>query len=126
MGSDFAQDYQSNQDLFRSLAIGCTFNNTSRIDFVQNKFKRVGEPTEAALKVFAEKICGKPTSSSNAFDFEKEIQKKLDSIAKLDFTSERKSMSTVVTGYKNGKDLLLKGAPDRIMDKCTSYMGLGG
>jgi magnesium-transporting ATPase (P-type) len=31
-------------------------------------------------------------------------------------------MSTLVTGYKNTKDLLLKGAPDRIIDKCISYM----
>jgi len=31
-------------------------------------------------------------------------------------------MSTLVKGYKNAKDLLLKGAPDRIIDKCISYM----
>jgi magnesium-transporting ATPase (P-type) len=35
-------------------------------------------------------------------------------------------MSTLVTGYKNEKDLLLKGAPDRIIKKCTHYMGLEG
>jgi len=33
-------------------------------------------------------------------------------------------MSTVVTGYKNVRDLLLKGAPDRILNKCSSYMRL--
>jgi len=32
-------------------------------------------------------------------------------------------MSTLVSGYKNTKDLLLKGAPDRIIDKCISYSG---
>jgi magnesium-transporting ATPase (P-type) len=31
-------------------------------------------------------------------------------------------MSTVVTGYRNEKDLLLKGAPDRILDKCKKFM----
>jgi magnesium-transporting ATPase (P-type) len=33
-------------------------------------------------------------------------------------------MSTIVTGYRNEKDLLLKGAPDRILNKCNSYMRL--
>lgn len=31
-------------------------------------------------------------------------------------------MSTVVSGYKNDKDLLIKGAPDRIVEKCVSFM----
>jgi magnesium-transporting ATPase (P-type) len=39
-------------------------------------------------------------------------------IATLDFSSDRKAMSTIITGYRNEKDLLLKGAPDRILAKC--------
>lgn len=35
-------------------------------------------------------------------------------------------MSTIVTGYKESKDLLLKGAPDRIIRKCTKYDSLDG
>jgi hypothetical protein len=35
-------------------------------------------------------------------------------------------MSTVVTGYRSEKDLLLKGAPDRILNKCTTFMTLNG
>lgn len=34
-------------------------------------------------------------------------------------------MSTVVSGYKNDKDTLMKGAPDRILEKCTSFISLG-
>jgi magnesium-transporting ATPase (P-type) len=45
-------------------------------------------------------------------------------IAQLDFTSKRKTMSTIVTGYQNNRDLLLKGAPDRVLAKCNSYMRL--
>lgn len=56
--------------MFKSFAIGCTVNNTSRIDYENGAFKRVGEPTEAALKVLAEKICGNPTNVQNAFEFE--------------------------------------------------------
>ena len=48
-----------------------------------------------------------------------------EKIATLDFTSERKAMSTIV--LTNGtKKTLLKGAPDRILKKCTSYNSLDG
>jgi magnesium-transporting ATPase (P-type) len=33
-------------------------------------------------------------------------------------------MSTIVSGYKNHRDLLLKGAPDRVIAKCSSYYRL--
>lgn len=45
-------------------------------------------------------------------------------VAKLDFTSKRKTMSTIVEGYINTRDLLLKGAPDRVLAKCNSYLRL--
>jgi magnesium-transporting ATPase (P-type) len=67
------------------------------------------------MKVLAEKICGTPVDNKTAFDFNKKMNGKLSTIATLDFTSERKSMSTIVSGYKNEKDTLLKGAPDRII-----------
>lgn len=35
-------------------------------------------------------------------------------------------MSTIVTGYKNTKDMLLKGAPDRVIEKCTKFMSFEG
>lgn len=46
-------------------------NNNSRIDVKGGKFERVGEPTEAALKVLAEKIAGEPLDLNSAFNFEK-------------------------------------------------------
>jgi magnesium-transporting ATPase (P-type) len=119
-------DLKKNSDIFESLATGCTFNSSARIDFVEDNYKRVGEPTEAAMKVLAEKICGTPVDAKTAFDFNKKMNAKLKTIATLDFTSERKAMSTIVTGYKNEKDTLLKGAPDRIIQKCTNYMSLSG
>jgi magnesium-transporting ATPase (P-type) len=40
----------------------------------------------------------------------------------LDFTSERKSMSTVVRGLEaQGNTLLLKGAPERVIEKSNTY-----
>jgi len=50
----------------------------------------------------------------------------LNTVASLDFTSKRKCMSTIVTGYKEEKDLLLKGAPDRVINKCSQYQSFDG
>ena len=86
--------------LFTALATVCTYNNRAKIDVSGNKFERIGEPTEAALKVFAEKLCGSAIDPANAFNFERQVQAKLSTVATLDFTSERKAMSTVVNGYK--------------------------
>jgi Ca2+-transporting ATPase len=55
-------------------------------------------------------------------EFDTKCKSTIVKIATLDFTSERKSMSTVVSGYKNEKDLLLKGAPDRVIEKCVTFM----
>jgi len=35
-------------------------------------------------------------------------------------------MSTIISGYKNKVDMLIKGAPDRILAGCTSYMSFEG
>jgi len=126
-GSSFKLDFKSGMvPIFGSIAIGCTINNAASVQHKDGQYVRIGEPTDAALKVFAEKLCGEATDSTNAFDFEKKAQSAVKKIATLDFSSERKAMSTVVTGYRNEKDLLLKGAPDRILDKCTNFMSISG
>mmetsp|Transcript_3602 Transcript_3602/g.6125 ORF Transcript_3602/g.6125 Transcript_3602/m.6125 type:complete len:913 (-) Transcript_3602:36-2774(-) len=124
--SDFGQDYAAHRELFDSIALGCTVNNNASVSVEGTSFKRMGEPTEAALKVLAEKISGQPKDVSSAFSFSEAAAKRVKTIAQLDFTSERKAMSSIVSGHKNEKDLLLKGAPDRVIQKCTSIMGLKG
>jgi len=49
-------------------------------------------------------------------------------VATLDFSSERKTMSKIVTGYNgnNSNTVLLKGAPERVIDKCTKIMKENG
>jgi Ca2+-transporting ATPase len=42
--------------ILRDIAVVCALNNKSEIRFEDGKFVKVGEPTEAALKVTAEKI----------------------------------------------------------------------
>jgi len=56
--------------LFHSFATGCTVNNVATINTAGGKFERLGEPTEAALKVLAEKIAGEPNDVNSAFDFD--------------------------------------------------------
>jgi len=50
------------------------------------------------------------------------LDSQIKKIATLDFSSERKTMSTVVTGYdgKASNTVLLKGAPERVIEKCSS------
>lgn len=102
----------------------------SRILLQDGHYKIQGEPTEAALKVFAEKLAynsgndGKLDFKNSASPFSDLICQSTTKVATLDFSSERKCMSTVVTGYKKIKNnvVLLKGAPERVIEKCNSVI----
>jgi magnesium-transporting ATPase (P-type) len=85
-----------------------------------NQWTRVGEPTEAALKVLAEKM--NIDANKKGTSYSDSRNKEVSKVATLDFTSERKAMSTVVKGYKQNQDLLIKGAPDRIIEKCAAFV----
>ena len=92
------------------------------------KYKIQGEPTEAALKVFAEKLAynrgadGKLPFKTSATPFSDQISQKITKVATLDFSSERKCMSTIINGYNQFSNnvVLLKGAPERVIEKCNS------
>jgi len=70
----------------------------------------VGDPTEGAINVAAEKFGLKKE------DIEKENQRK----GEIPFTSERKMMSTV-NKYESGYILCVKGAPEIVLEKCTKF-----
>jgi len=59
-------------DMIERLSIGSVFNNTSRVyaDKSTGTFVKHGEPTEAALKVLADKLMGEPNDISSAFKYE--------------------------------------------------------
>jgi|LauGreDrversion4_2_1035121.scaffolds.fasta_scaffold54170_5 hypothetical protein len=46
----------SKTPLLKDIAIVCALNNVSNIYYSDGQFNRQGEPTEVALKVFAEKL----------------------------------------------------------------------
>jgi magnesium-transporting ATPase (P-type) len=81
------------------------------------------------MKVLAEKLgqydvkLGKTDLTKTPTAYSDLLWKSHKKIATLDFTSERKTMSIVLTGYKGhaGNTLLLKGAPERVIEKCLTY-----
>lgn len=104
------QVLKMNSDMFekvasiREIAAVCTLNNKSDIVYEESNFAKQGEPTEAALKVAAEKL-GQYDRNLGKVDYKKSptayaalLKKTIKTIASLDFTSERKTMSTVVKG----------------------------
>ncbi len=112
------------------------FRKKGKID-LEKAFERVGEPTEAALCVLAEKIGGMahylegefidsrtglhinvPPSvlaSANV----KEWRSLNARQATLEFNRDRKSMSVLCGSGRGGNRLLVKGAPNLLIERCT-------
>lgn len=91
-------------------------------------YSLVGEPTEGALRVLAEKI-GTPDRDFNAHHAHippadrlhyatKYYEEKHPQLATYEFSRDRKSMSVLVKDT-NSQRLLVKGAPESILDRCT-------
>lgn len=105
--------------------------NESRLSY-DNKaglYSNVGEPTEGALRVLVEKV-GTPDASFNAKRSALAPEQKLhfaskdyeDEAPKLrtyEFSRDRKSMSVLVGLKDKSKKLLVKGAPESILERCT-------
>jgi len=85
------------------LKIGLLCNNSSIQDSVV-----IGDPTEAALII----------SAAKAGLYRNELQKTFKKIDEIPFESERKMMSVV---YLSGKKRIMftKGAPEKVIAKCT-------
>jgi len=90
----------------------------------------VGEPTEAALKALVEKIgCSSPktiqTLSSvetqpHTFAANDKYEADLTRLLTFEFTRERKMMSVLVRRKGGRGSLLVKGAPEAVLDRCSS------
>lgn len=88
------------------------------------------------MKVLAEKIgnydINGPTQTSNAkknpTSYGNYLMNKVDVVATLEFSPERKAMSTVISGYDGKKNncVLLKGAPERVIEKCSKVLTQSG
>ena len=112
--------------------------NGAHIEFKNGAYKCVGEPTEGALKVLCEKIGlenMRGVEAKRESDPEQNAQIVCDMIestfdvkAMLEFDRDRKSMSVIAgektKGKRNGSlrenELLVKGAPEVLLERCSS------
>lgn len=114
------------------LGIICSVCNDSSIDFNEYKqvFEKVGEATETALVVLAEKInpfsVGK--SGLNRRDAALAVNHNIQTLWRKEFTLEfsrdRKSMSVYATPVKpsklgTGPKMFVKGAPEGVLERCS-------
>lgn len=117
----------------RQLAETLALCNQSTLDYdaKTHTFSIIGEPTEGALRVLVEKI-GTDSPAINeklatlppsgrlhvASQF---YEERLPLQATYEFTRDRKSMSVLVNDGSDQK-LLVKGAPESILDRCTHVL----
>ncbi|RLN32576.1 hypothetical protein BBJ28_00020362, partial [Nothophytophthora sp. Chile5] len=129
-----------------SLATVCALCNESAIEYHDGKYVRVGEPTEAALKVLVEKI-GFPNDAAKQAEFEslrasnpaKAVQfcneywvEQNKKLAVLEFSRDRKSMSVLCSKSSAAPQratrsttssqnvLFVKGAPEGLIERCST------
>ncbi|XP_037790184.1 calcium-transporting ATPase sarcoplasmic/endoplasmic reticulum type-like [Penaeus monodon] len=106
--------------------------NDSSVDFneFKNQFEKVGEATETALIVLAEKI--NPFNQSKfgvdrrsaALVTKRDMETRWKKDFTLEFSRDRKSMSTYCTPLQpsnlgTGSKMFCKGAPEGVLERCT-------
>ncbi|KAL8129870.1 hypothetical protein V2J09_019025 [Rumex salicifolius] len=103
--------------------------NDAGVEESGSQFVSSGMPTEAALKVLAEKM-GLPSDldASSGNDLLRCCQvwsKSIDRIATLEFDRDRKSMGVIVSS-SSGKSLLVKGAVENVLERSSFVQLLDG
>jgi Ca2+-transporting ATPase len=100
-------------ELLRALTVADLANNAA-LQQRDGHWTVQGDPTEGALLVAAIK------AGLDATD----LEARLERIAEVPFSSERKLMSTIHTGAEQHEHLLVftKGAPDVLLARCTREM----
>ncbi|GMH12325.1 hypothetical protein Nepgr_014166 [Nepenthes gracilis] len=120
----------ANLQMIAKVAAVC---NDAGVEKSGHHFVANGMPTEAALKVMVEKMglpSGLDNGSSSEFgdilcccqawnNFERRI-------ATLEFDRERKSMGVIVTSGSGSKSLLVKGAVENVLERCSYVQLLDG
>ena len=86
-----------------------------------NTYERVGEPTEAALITLTEKL-NERNGIEDAMSCSQSLRDKWRRTATLEFSRDRKSMGVLckpVQSTRAGNRLLVKGAPNLLINRCT-------
>ena len=143
LDGDIITDY-ADYPTVSELANIASLCNDSSVDYSDGKYSKIGESTETALTVLVEKLNTEGVNTEGMSPAErvlavnKEIQGKFNKEFTLEFSRDRKSMSVYVTGadgasaatggrVTRGKakssgsaKMYIKGAPERVLDRCTS------
>ncbi|CAG8747382.1 26483_t:CDS:2, partial [Racocetra persica] len=108
--------------LMTALMVSCLCNNSSVTQESDGEWKGVGDPTEVALSLAAqkgglskgywEKDCGFVKIHEKAFDSERKIMSVVYNIED----------STLLGHSKSAKLVLVKGAPEELLRKCTHHL----
>ncbi|RIB04097.1 calcium-transporting ATPase [Gigaspora rosea] len=123
-----------NSSCINDLAKICALCNDSRISYDEttDSYSNVGEPTEAALKVLVEKLgtdsnsfnstlssCSSKARATACNDY---YENRFHRLNTLEFSRDRKSMSVIIQNMNapHSSSLLVKGAPESILSRCTS------
>lgn len=128
---------KKSETIFKIAEVAALCNEAQlSFDTKSGTYSNVGEPTEGALRVLVEKI-GTPEpaenrvrSSVSAVDglhlSSAWYEKQNPLVSTYEFSRDRKSMSVLV-GNKSQQRLLVKGAPESIIERCThSLVGANG
>lgn len=134
----YMNDLASKSTMIMKMTEVAALCNESQLAFDSKNgtFSNIGEPTEGALRVLVEKI-GSPEVVVNQSGRELPIQERLHRISKYyeeknpllatyEFSRDRKSMSVLV-GQGKQQRLLVKGAPESILERCShALLGKNG
>lgn len=109
---DQAADLDGHADLLAVIEAMAVCNDSSVGRDSDGHWQVTGEPTEGALRTLAMKA---------GFD-----EKPYGRIAVIPFESENKFMATLNAVPEGGRSILVKGAPDRLLDRAESQRGEDG
>lgn len=103
-------------DGFRLLALSMLLCNDAELIHEGGGWRIKGDPTEGALVVAAVKYGLR----------QDEVRKIYPRVGEIPFSSERKLMTTVHLTPEGGGIVCMKGAPERVLEKCTRIYTLNG
>ena len=119
-----AVDLAQSSSTVRQMAEVAALCNDARLayDSLSNTYTNIGEPTEGALRVLAEKIGPVAPTETKPHDLihyaSAWYEQKMPRLATYEFSRDRKSMSVLVQDGQAEK-LLVKGAPESIIERCS-------
>ena len=94
--------------------MACALCSNARISFEDNEWKRIGDPTEVALVIASMKA----KLSREVWEMEHGMER----VEEFAFDSDRKLMSVMYADADASKLIYTKGAPERVLSKCSTYL----